>query len=341
MEIIVPAAGLSSRFPNMKPKYLLASYDKKIMLQLALQHYIGKHNITIGIHKEHQEQYNAIKQINAYLGSNINVVVLDELTKGPAETVYQIIKKANIDLNSTILVKDCDSFFNHDETGDNYVCVSKIDQHDVLKKLYSKSFVVSNDQGIIQNIVEKSVVSDTFCVGGYKFKSAELFCNAFEKMKNVSHEIFVSHIIQQCLEYGEVFVEKPVTNYNDVGTFSDWFAYNDKPIFFCDIDGTVIKAQDQDDNDKPAIPLSNNIRILLEWQNKGAQFIFVTARKSDNTEYTSNMLKSLGFKNFQLITGLYNTRRILINDYNTANPYPRAEAINISRDSDNLGDFLK
>ena len=61
MEIIVPAAGLSSRFPNMKPKYLLASYDKKIMLQLALQHYIGKHNITIGILKEHQEQYNAIK----------------------------------------------------------------------------------------------------------------------------------------------------------------------------------------------------------------------------------------------------------------------------------------
>ena len=53
MEIIVPAAGLSSRFPNMKPKYLLASYDKKIMLQLALQHYIGKHNITIEIGRAH------------------------------------------------------------------------------------------------------------------------------------------------------------------------------------------------------------------------------------------------------------------------------------------------
>jgi hypothetical protein len=340
MEIIVPAAGLSSRFPNMKPKYLLASYDKRIMLQLALEQYIGKHNITIGILREHQDEYNSIKHIAAYLGDRVNVVVLDELTRGPAETVYQIIKKAGINLTSPILIKDCDSFFNHEETGDNYICVSKIDQHDVLKKLYSKSFVVSNDQDIVQNIVEKSVVSDTFCVGGYKFKSAELFCNAFEKLKNVTHEIFVSHIIQQCLDDGEVFVEKPITDYSDVGTFSDWFEYNDKPVFFCDIDGTIVKAQDQDDNDKPVTPLINNVKALLEWQRKGAQFIFVTARKSNNTETTEKMLKSLGFENFRLLTGLHNARRVVINDYNTANPYPRAEAINIIRDNDNLKDFL-
>ena len=341
MEIIVPAAGLSSRFPGMKPKYLLASYDKKIMLQLAIEQYIGKHNITIGILKDHQDTYNSIKHITAYLGNQVNVVVLDKLTRGPAETVYQIIKQAGIDQNSPILVKDCDSFFNHDEIGDNYVCTSKIDQHDILKKLYSKSFVVSNNQSIIQNIVEKSVVSDTFCVGGYKFKSAQLFCTAFEEIKNVNHEIFVSHIIQQCLDQGEIFVEKNITNYSDVGTFSDWFNYNDKPVFFCDIDGTIVLAQDQDDNDKPVTPLFNNIEALLEWQRKGAQFIFVTARKSDSKEFTIDMLKSLGFNDFQLITGLHNARRIVINDYNNANPYPRAESINILRNSDNLKDFLK
>jgi hypothetical protein len=52
------------------------------------------------------------------------------------------------------------------------------------------------------------------------------------------------------------------------------------------------------------------------------------------------MLETLGFKDFQLITGLPNAKRILINDYNEANPFPRAIAVNIKRDSDNLGDYL-
>lgn len=39
--------------------------------------------------------------------------------------------------------------------------------------------------------------------------------------------------------------------------------------------------------------------------------------------------------------GLKNCKRILINDYNEANPYPRAIAINIKRDEDNIKDYLK
>jgi hypothetical protein len=52
------------------------------------------------------------------------------------------------------------------------------------------------------------------------------------------------------------------------------------------------------------------------------------------------MLTDLGFVDFKLISGLSNAKRILINDYNDANPYPRAIAINIKRDQDNLKDFL-
>jgi hypothetical protein len=52
------------------------------------------------------------------------------------------------------------------------------------------------------------------------------------------------------------------------------------------------------------------------------------------------MLTDLGFVDFKLISGLPNTKRVLINDYNEANPYPRAVAINIKRNHDNLTDFL-
>ena len=81
-------------------------------------------------------------------------------------------------------------------------------------------------------------------MGGYKFDNVGLYKQTYEKLrdKNVK-EIFVSHIIQDCLMNKHIFLEKQITNYVDVGTGEDWFEYNDRPVIFCDIDGTLIKAQ--------------------------------------------------------------------------------------------------
>ena len=75
-------------------------------------------------------------------------------------------------------------------------------------------------------------------------------------------------------------------------------------------------------------------------QAQGSLIIFTTARPERIHTHIENMLKTLGFVNFKLITGLPNTKRILINDYNEANPFPRAIAINLKRDTDNLRDYL-
>jgi hypothetical protein len=342
MEIIVPAAGLSTRFPGMKPKYLLYDYKHDMMLMNALRTYRQKGcRIHIGILKEHQEQYKVIEQIQHEWYDMVNFVVLDEPTRGPADTVYQILQKSQVNPHTPILIKDCDSFFEHDYEGDNYICVSKISQHEVLKKLSSKSFVKSNEQGIITDIVEKQVVSDTFCVGGYKFESAGLFMRYFETL-NTTNEVFVSDVIQNCISKGYVFTEKLVSDYVDVGTADDWFEYNDRPVIFCDIDGTIIKAQNRLDLESrtPYEPLENNVKRILLQQEKGSQIIFVTAREPQYRAETRQMLYELGFKSFGYLDGLQNSSRIVINDYNNANPHPRAIAINLKRDSDNLSDFL-
>lgn len=343
MEIIVPAAGLSTRFPNMKPKYLLYDYKGEMMLMNALRPLREKgYRIHLGILKEHEENYNVKQQIQYEWCDNINYVVIDKPTKGPADTVYQIIKAAGL-TDQEILIKDCDSFFEHDITsGDNYVCISNIKDHEFLRKLASKSFTVSNEHNIITDIVEKQVVSDTFCVGGYKFSSAKMFTDAFEQL-TTEREVFVSDIIGHCINNGEIFFNKQISNYVDVGTAKEWFEFNDKPVIFCDIDGTVIHNQGRVGENsylnKP-VPLVNNVKRLLELQENGAQFIFTTARPTEYKSVTRQMLYDLGFKSFDLIVGLQNSRRILINDYNSANPYPRAEAVNIHRNMDNLKDFL-
>lgn len=340
MEIIVPAAGLSTRFPNMRPKYSLTSYDGKLMLEKSLDPYLGKYNITIGILKDHDDKYRIKELIKYHIKDNIKIVVLENETKGPADTVNEIIKLAKIDLNKEIFIKDCDSFFNHTHHQGNYICVSNLSDQEHIYKPSAKSYIISNNQGIIQKIIEKSIISDKFCVGGYKFESAELFCEAFENIKNNNKELFVSNVIEFCLSKNKIFIENIVNNYIDVGTAKQWQEYNNKAVVFCDIDGTLIQAQLKHEYDKAPTILKNNIEVIKKMINDGSQIIFVTARPESTRGLTEKMLNNLGFNSFDLLMNLINCKRILINDFNNANPYPRAIAVNIPRDSDTLSYYL-
>jgi hypothetical protein len=340
MEIIMPAVGLSTRFPNMRPKYTLTDFSGKMMFERSLESFIGKHNITIGILQEHNDKYHISDYIKSEYGNAIKVVVIAQPTAGPADTVYQMLNRTGL-THEEFLIKDCDSFFNHDYELGNYICVSNINDHAILKRLGSKSFIVSNNQGIVTSIVEKQVVSNKFCVGGYKFESANLFMSVFDKLTNVPvKEMFVSHVIEECLNLGVIFKESAVRNYVDVGTAEEWFEYNDKSVIFCDIDGTIIKAQSKTEMNSTPIALEKNIKAIKRLLDAGGEIVFTTARSTQYHSITENMLFDLGFTNFKLLSGFSNAKRILINDYNEANPYPRAIAINLKRDCDSLGDYL-
>jgi hypothetical protein len=338
--VIVPAAGLSTRFPNMRPKYTLTDYQGQFMIQRAIERLDWADKIYIGILAEHHAAYPIDQRLREIYGDRVEMTVLEQRTLGPADTVRQIMSRVDLDSTQTLLIKDCDSFFAHDHDEGNYVCVSAVADHDVVKRLSAKSFVRCNDHDIVTDIMEKQVVSDLFCVGGYHFREPSIFLRACQELELGDHEIFVSHVIQLLLEQGEIFLSRRVREYVDVGTAADWAEYNNKSVIFCDIDGTLVHAQQQDRYHESARPLERNVARLLELQQQGHQIVFTTARPRSSDHHTHAMLIDLGFKNYELISGLLNARRILINDYNDANPWPRAEAINLRRDHDHLRDFL-
>ncbi len=346
MEIIVPAAGLSTRFPGQKPKFMLYDYSGKSMLFRAIEPYLGKFKIHIGILDEHDRQFNVKDFIHREFGNKVNLVILPNRTQGPADTVDKVIDLAGIPMYSHILVKDCDSFFDHSMLEGNYICVSNLNDKSIVNNPANKSYIIANDTGFVQKIVEKKVVSDTYSVGGYKFAGAHYFRTAVQTIKNnnlYNTELYVSDVVKYMISVNCPFFTVNVENYVDVGTMQDWLEYNNKPVVFCDIDGTIIKNQQRygsNSYDKDPILLENNIKSVVDLQDNGAQLIFTTARPEEVRQITHQMLESLGFKNFQLLMNLNNAARILINDYNEMNPYPRATAINIKRNSDNLSDFL-
>lgn len=227
MEILVPAAGLSTRFPDLPPKYLLVDDNDTRMIENAVGPYIGRGDMYVGVLKEHNEKYNAEGIIGGLSTvPEVIPIILPEKTKGPADTVYQMCKFLDqyID-DGAFLVKDCDSFFDHDINKGNYVCVADIHDHAILRNLGAKSFVQVNEHGLVTNIVEKKVISEFFCVGGYKFEKRSEFMAAYEAIQDYSYEIFVSHVIQHMIAQGKQFFAQSVCNYVDVGTIDEWNDY--------------------------------------------------------------------------------------------------------------------
>ena len=337
MEVIIPCAGASSRFPNMRPKYLLTDYAGRFMVQNAAEHYIDKHRVTIVILKEHDERYMARKKIEEAFGNKVDIVVLDKPTTGPADTVYQAIQRGRINLSSPILIKDCDGFYETEEKKGNVIYVASLSKHPHIRTAGAKSYTLTNNQGIINSVVEKKIVSDHFCVGGYQFETAQSFIDAFDKI-NYTNEIFVSNIVDYMILQNSIFFESEVENFIDVGTAEDWFDYNNKPTYFCDIDGTIIKSKC--DYHAETEPIWDNIDTLKKELARGCKVIFTTARSEKYRNLTTKVLNGLGFDGCQLIMCVHHSKRILINDYATTNPYPTAVAINLKRDSENLGDMI-
>ena len=341
MEVIIPCAGASSRFPGMRPKYLLTDYAGRLMVENAAEHYIGVHRVTIVILKDHDEKYQARKKLEEAFGNKVDVVVLDKITSGPADTVYQAIKRGRVNLDQQLLIKDCDGFYKTQEMSGNVIYVASLSDHPGIRTAGANSYTLTNDQSIINSVVEKRIVSNHFCVGGYQFETAQSFVDAFDKLLlafSPPGEAFVSNIVDYMISEGNVFIESNVDKFTDVGTADDWFDYNNKPTYFCDIDGTIVKSKW--DYYEPCEALWDNVSALLKEKQRGCKIVFTTSRPEKYRKITLDMLDELGFGSCSLIMGIHHSKRVLINDYANSNPYPTALAINIKRDSEDLGDLI-
>ena len=95
--LIIPCAGKSSRFPNMKPKYMLTHPDGKLMIEKSIEQLNIDifDRIIITIVKPHDEKYDAGLIMYQVFQNNpkVEVCVLDDFTSSASETIYQTIKK--------------------------------------------------------------------------------------------------------------------------------------------------------------------------------------------------------------------------------------------------------
>jgi len=349
--LIVPMGGKSSRFPSMRPKWMLTHpMSNRFMviesiLGINLDFFDKVYFIFL---QQHEDEYNfhkgfleELKECN--LIEKSESIFLKEQTSSQSETVYTAIKQENIE--GFIFIKDSDGYYECNLYSDsNQIAFFDLNDMDDINAR-TKSYIELDINGMVTNIVEKRVISSTFSVGGYGFESAIDFCEAYEKIKDLEGECYVSNVIFEMMLSGSRFNGLPTKNFKDWGTLKEWEKYkNQYTCLFVDIDGTLITNSSV--HFPPYVgqgePLTNNIKHLNSLHKSGkSKIILTTSRPKHLRNLTIQELDEKGILYDELIMGLPHCKRIVINDFAKSNSYPSCESINIPRNSNNLSDFLK
>jgi len=348
--LVVPMAGKSSRFPGMRPKWMLTHpKNNRFMVVEAIS---GLNldffdSIKFVCLREHEEKYQFTKGFlreidDIGLTEKASIVFLEDQTSSQSETVYRAVKEFCIE--GFIFIKDSDGYYECDLTeATNQVAYFDLNDMDDINAR-TKSYVQLDVNGIVTNIVEKKVISSTFSCGGYGFESAEEFCSTYEKLSGMEGECYISHIIFEMMLSGSMFTGTKTSNFKDWGTLDVWKEYKkDYKTLFVDIDGTLITNSSI--QFPPYVgegtPLTNNISYLRNLYNSGkVHIILTTSRPEFMRQTTVKEMERHGIPYDQLVMGLPHCKRIVINDFAKSNTYPSCEAINIPRNQDNLSEYL-
>ncbi len=344
--LIVPAAGRSSRYPGMRPKWLLTLPDGRLMVEhcaagLPLEAF---DRIVITCLREHVQEYlgeAALDQIRqAYGRPDLEFLVLDAPTRSQAETVATTIQRARV--TGGVFVKDCDNRFALDEVGGDRIAVVDLNDVDGVDAR-SKSYVTADPLGYAVNIVEKQVISHRFCCGGYGFGDAREFVEHFERISHAD-EVYVSHVIYSMILAGAKFRISAARDYQDWGTAREFRRHAARHlVLFCDIDGVLLKNGGRFSPQGWRTPgLEANLKALADLQRRHPVHLVITSSRPDSERaYVEPLLADYGVRADHWLMGLPHARRVLVNDFSASNPYPSAMALNLERDAQTLGALLE
>ena len=351
--LIIPTAGLSTRYSLGRPKFLLQHPGGGTMLEqsiVGLGNLIGDGITSIFIvslaeYFQELSEAKLQKRIQEYFGIPTTFLLLEERTNSMVDTICKALETMVSD--DEIVIKDCDNFVSLDKeffsSPSNAIAYADLK---IMTEIQAsnKSFLKINDLGCLDHIVEKRIISEYINVGCVKFSKASDFLAAAKSL-NANSEVYVSDVIRVLLNNHAMFRTFEAKQYIDWGTQNEWLNYcAEFATFFVDLDGVLVVNENSigKDSDWDNLrPIQKNIDSLLKMQKTGRCKIVVTSsRTEEHRTKIEESLSSWGFTNLQIILGLPHAKRILINDFAPTNPYPSALAINLERNSPNLEHYL-
>jgi dTDP-glucose pyrophosphorylase len=181
MNILIPIAGLGSRFPNHSmPKPLIDVFGKP-MIQAAIDSLAVEGKLIFIVRTQHIEQYKIDEQLkNIY---DCEVISVDHLTEGPACTALLAEKIINND--EPLIIANCDQIMHWDSETFKSFCINY--PHDGFVVTYfantnKNSYAKINKFGFVTDIKEKEIISNISLNGIHFWKRGKDFVSSAKEM---------------------------------------------------------------------------------------------------------------------------------------------------------------
>jgi hypothetical protein len=346
IDVLMPCGGQYKRFPpGGLPKYLRPLNDMRPIFIHALQAILPiARNIYFSVRKQVEEHWGVSAIIKRYV-PQAQIMVLKTETRGPAHTIYEMIKHFN--LKEPFLSHDNDCSWNPvnlnwDKTQNAIVVAWR---ETAVGDRGSKSWVVlKKNSDEIGWIEEKKTPTDWYCHGSYQFADPQLFCTVYDELLDQGHEeIFCSRLIQELLKRDKKFYCIQCTQPDDWGTWEKYVEWRSRyKLYLFDLDGVITEAgtpygkMTWDE----VLPLNGVKEKLTKLIDAGNTIVILTARPSTTAKITEEMLEAYKIPYHRIVYDLPVSSRVLINDYAASNPYPSAISINTPRNSASWIDMI-
>lgn len=233
--ILIPIAGLGSRFPieTYKTTKPLIKINGKTMIEHAIESLsiIGNYHFVIRDSIFFDELYSVLKSID----SSCNIIKINELTNGPAETC--LIAKDYINNDDELIIANSDQIMWWDS--DLFLQVARNSKYDGMIVTYTSntdknSYAKINKQGLVTQIKEKEVISDISLNGIHYWKHGRDFVDSATKMiynnERYNNEFYVGPTYNSMIMDGKKIgiYHIPSYQHNAVGVPSDLELYMEK-----------------------------------------------------------------------------------------------------------------
>ena len=345
--VLIPMAGLGSRFS--KEGYTV----HKPLIEVAGKPLIRYSIDSLGLSDEWNVVIVARDLGGTYMKDVQNavpeatIIWIDELTTGATHTC--LMAESTIDPEDELIITNCDQYleWNVDEFLEKSREDGVVGSVLTYKSSDPKNSFCRISSGHVTEIVEKEAVSEEALVGVHYWSKGKYFLeSAKDQMsrKDKLNETYISETYQYLINSGNKIISVPINGKywstgtpEDLGIFKGYYLeYKvSKPqTFFIDLDGTILKHAHRYSNLKNGQELCDGVKDAMdELDSNGHKIIIVSARKESAREKTEEMLWELGIPYDQLILGVSQGCRVMVNDIISNGSERRARAVNVITDN--------
>ena len=268
------------------------------------------------------------------------LIRLKKATRGPAETLYHAVRQAEI--SGPAIICDCDHSIDvepmfHMLRNEAADCILPVwDLRDEDLKAWSVAAV--DDDNLVLGIAEKQLPDSAGeflgVIGCYYFEDVVAALRPFD----TAPCSYISELIRHLIVQGKIV---KVVRIHKAEFFGDQKRLRKtlaaravrSGTIFCDLDGCIVRHEDEPCYDKPLDVLPGAIKRLKAWQDVGFYICLTTARAAADESLLRQSLKAAGIPYDALISGLPSGSRYLINDRKPSTILmPQAQAFEVARD---------